>query len=73
MKKTDDQIMKAYWKGWKECPNHSSIAPLYYLNPYKTPILKHAWLTGWCDYIIGDDVPSHDYRSREEILKEIKG
>jgi hypothetical protein len=39
---------------------------------FKSEVEKRAYFVGRADAIIGDDVPSSDYKPWEDILKEIK-
>ena len=63
----ENELKKIYMKGFND--ELDSIKPLDW---FKTEIEKKAYFTGRADAIIGDDVPSHDYRSWDDILKEIK-
>lgn len=59
--------MDAYLKGFNDCSggiDHSS--------EYKTKYEQRAYIIGWSDYIVGDDVRSVDYQSDEQIIKRIK-
>jgi len=63
----EDDLKKIYMKGFND--ELKSIKPPDW---FKAELEKKAYFTGRADAIIGDDAPSHDYRSWEEILKEIK-
>lgn len=60
-KVTDEQILNAYYKGWEGIPAE-----------YDVNILNVAHKVGKTDFLIGDDIPSWDSRSEEEILEDIK-
>lgn len=63
---TDEELIEWYWKGWNDCGS------AYGHSGFPEGILQVAYNTGWSDFIIGDDVPSYDYKRTEEIiLKEI--
>jgi hypothetical protein len=63
----DDLILSWYMKGFNdELSGTSSIVS-------DDEILNKAYSSGASDAIIGDDVMSNDYRSGEDILKQIKG
>ena len=63
----ENELKKIYMKGFND--ELDSIKPPDW---FKTEIEKKAYFTGRTDAIIGDDVPSNDYKPWEEILKEIK-
>ena len=63
----ENELKKIYMKGFND--ELDGIKPIDW---FKTEIEKKAYFVGRADAIIGDDVPSHDYRSWEETLKEIK-
>lgn len=63
---TDQQLLFAYQLGFGDCPDGCPVR-----IPTPGP-LRIAYEIGWADYIIGDDVPSYDYRSSEVIVHEIR-
>ena len=63
----ENKLKELYMKGFND--ELDSIKPPDW---FKTEIEKKAYFTGRADAIIGDDVPSNDYKLWEEILKEIK-
>ena len=63
----ENELKKIYMTGFND--ELDNVKPP---NWFKTEIEKKAYFTGRADAIIGDDVPSHDYRSWDDILKEIK-
>lgn len=65
---SDKDILKFYKLGWHECFDNKPKKENYFTDK----ILYMAYLTGWDDYIIGDDVSSVDYQTEEEILTKIK-
>jgi hypothetical protein len=67
---TDQDLLMAYYNGWNECPNHNSMIAL--LNPYTDPLLQRAYRFGWLDYILGDDMPSVDAHTPEQIIQQIR-
>lgn len=61
-----DEILYFHYKlGWDECPRNIQ-------KEFDHPMLKRAYNIGWSDYIIGDDVRSVDYQTKEQILRTIK-
>lgn len=67
MKISDNKIKELYLKGFND-ELHSKKP----VDWFKTEVEKRAYFTGRGDAIIGDEVSSNNYRSWEEILKEIK-
>ena len=63
----DNEIMKWYMKGWQDELNGSSST-----LPNDRPDIDLCYSVGASDCIIGDDIPSNDYRTSEEIIKGIK-
>ena len=39
---------------------------------FSSDVEKRAYFIGRSDAVVGDDVPSNDYRTWDDILKEIK-
>lgn len=64
--KSDEQLLAEYLKGWRA----SLEAQSTYYNPKSVDEVPYS--IGWDDFIIGDDWPSRDYRSNEEIIKSIR-
>lgn len=65
---SDKDLLKFYNLGWHECFDNNQKKENYFTHK----MLYMAYLTGWNDYIIGDDVSSVDYQTEEEILIKIK-
>lgn len=59
-------LIDAYNRGWDDCFDGTS-----HVSEYLDPMERRAYAIGWDYYIIGDDLPSVDYASDEEILKRI--
>ena len=65
----EQHLLDAYKLGWDESGKKSGENKSYmYVNRTE----KKAYNLGWDHFIIGDDVRSVDYLSKEEILKQIK-
>lgn len=62
----DKRLLEVYMMGWNDSPDNNNRSREF------SGLEFRAYELGWCDYIIGDDIPSRDYRSGDEILKEIK-
>lgn len=63
----ENKLKELYMQGFND--------ELYSKKPidwFLTELEKKAYFTGRANAIIGDDVVSNDYRSWEEIIKEIK-
>ena len=64
---TENKLKELYMQGFND--------ELYSKKPidwFKSEVEKRAYFVGRADAIIGDDAPSSDYKSWEDILKEIK-
>lgn len=60
-----EEVLKWYMIGFKdELLQNESVLP-------DETIICRAYEIGKIDAIIGDDIPGHDTRSEEEILKDI--
>jgi hypothetical protein len=64
--KSDEQLLEEYKRGWHD----SCEAQVGYHNPSREDEIPYSM--GWDDFIMGDDMPSRDYRSNTEIIKEIR-
>jgi len=64
---TENKLKELYMQGFND--ELQSKKPIDW---FITEVEKKAYFTGRADAIIGDDVDSSDYRSWEEILKQIK-
>lgn len=62
---SDALLLDTYYEGFKACAKNERLR-------YTNLLMNKAFDLGWDDYLIGDDVPSHDYQPEEEILKRIK-
>lgn len=63
----ENKLKELYMQGFND--------ELYSKKPvdwFNTEVEKKAYFTGRADAFIGDDIPSNDNKSWEEILKEIK-
>jgi len=58
-------LLHYYNLGWSECYDGA-------VRKCKNKMLQRAYDLGWAHYIMGDDVSSVDYYSKEQILKSIK-
>lgn len=67
MNNTDQELLDAYNTGWQDCPEGIDNSDLY-----DNDFLKRAYQIGWDFYIMGDDNPSLDYVTPEEIITRIK-
>lgn len=65
-KTTNEKLLKIYLQGFRD-EFEDRPEP-----QFSNDLEKTAYQLGRTDYKIGDDIPSFDYRSNEEILKEIK-
>ena len=64
---TEQSILRAYNKGWKDCSNNK---PRY--DKYLSFLLQRAYNIGYENYIIGDEVTSVDAWSDEQIIKYVQ-
>lgn len=63
----DKYILYMYNKGWNDCPTNNKD-----INNLEDPIAVRAYMMGWMDYIVGDDVTSVDSLTDKQILDRIK-
>lgn len=67
MNAKDERLIQVYMYGWNDCGDNEDNSKIY------KGIEQKAYNLGYLDFKIGDDVPSNDERSENEILREIKG
>jgi hypothetical protein len=66
---TDEELLDLYNKGFNnELLGYRSLEP----SEFKSALEKAAYFHGKAIAFFGDDQPSLDYKSNEEILKTIK-
>lgn len=61
-----NKLIDIYNEGWTDCPDGIS-----HVDDYTDPKERKAYETGWMYYLIGDDMPSVDYATDEEVLGRI--
>lgn len=68
---SDDRLFEIYTEGWKNCSNNKE-GSMSGKSEYNG-IEKIAYDHGWFHYIAGDDQPSIDLLTKEQIVVQIKG
>lgn len=63
---SDKTLLKYYMKGFNDCGDSKDISKTL------SGLRQRAYDIGWIDFIVGDDVPSHDYRSNADRIKQIR-
>ena len=63
---SDDKIYSVYMSGWNDSLNLADR------KIFKNRMLQHAYNSGYIDYIVGDDIRSVDYQTKEEIISKIR-
>ena len=67
----DDKLYLIYKQGWHDCSDDSKARSTDRSKNFEG-IYKTAYNHGWFHYIAGDDQPSIDALTREQILDQIK-
>jgi len=68
----DCKLLDIYHEAWYECGSYPNKPKEKTREDFNSDLEYRAWLIGWNDYIVGDEVSSIDLQTPDEIIKNIR-
>lgn len=63
---SDEKLLEYYRMGWNDSSNNNEE------QNFNDFLLNRAYIIGWLDFIVGDDISSVDLQTDEQIVNNIR-